>query len=81
MAEESDLHRRMERVEICLFGDPNDKDDKGMRADLRELITLARDGGIAFKVVAKIVMWMGGGIVSLWAAWDWIVAHLPKAAP
>ena len=73
--EKSDLYRRVERIEDCLFGDPNDRDDNGMRADVRELVSLAHSGNIAIRVV----LWMGGTVASIWAAWDWIAAHFPKA--
>lgn len=71
-----DIERRVQHIENCLFGDPSDKDDKGMRADLRDLVALAHSGNIAIRVV----LWMGGAVASIWAAWDWIAAHFPKAA-
>lgn len=69
-----ELHKRVERIENCLFGDPSDKYDKGMRDDLRDLVGLAHSGNIA----VRVIMWFGGGIASLWAAWDWIIAHFPR---
>ena len=65
----------VEQIKRCLYGDPNDKSDHGMRTDLRDLIDSVRGGGIAFRILS----WLGGGIVSLWVAWDWIISHFPKA--
>lgn len=67
----------VEQIKRCLYGDPTDKYDKGMRADVRDLLDSVRGGNIAF----KILTWIGGGIISVWAGWDWILAHFQKITP